>query len=154
MSVLLLLQKLARNDELLYLRSSFIDSQCANISVEPFNHIPVHESRAAVNLHGIIDYATGCFRGIKLCLACFTTNARGPAVFQMGGAVDQKSGGVELRNHVREFLLNKLMFHEQTAKLFATSCIAQGFIEGTPRLAAWRGVPSMKPCAMQLEAIT
>ena len=65
-------QELRSDDQSLNFGSAFINTQSARVAVQAFDHGAAYQTRAAVNLHGVIDDAAGGFGREKFCLARFS----------------------------------------------------------------------------------
>ncbi len=78
----------------------------------------------AVNLNGLIRGTDSQFGSKKLCHGDFF-GKRFATVFQPGGAMNQKTSGINFRSHVGQLVLDGLKVTDGRSELLALSGIFQ-----------------------------
>src|SRR5438067_7028194 len=85
-----------------------------------------------MNLHGLIDDATGGLGGEELCFTGFARRMLCAVILEVSRSIGQQARGIELSRHVRELRLNQLVPGQRFSELFACLCVKQTFIERAP----------------------
>src|SRR5699024_1147011 len=123
------IEKAARDDVLLDLARSLVDSQNFGIAVEPFDATLGGVAIPPVDLYGFVRYrhrrlARGVFRharGLAVVLAGIRPPRRIPR---------QQPRRLRVRLHIGKFVSDGLNVADRSAELLAFGRVVEGFVEG------------------------
>src|SRR5690554_925086 len=131
LSVLLLRQYAARNDDFLHLRSPFIDAQGANLAIQALDNVALAHAVTAVQLHRLVDHLLGTVGGEEFGHGRLAGDTFGALVLGPGRAVDQQGGGIHIEGHFGQLTLHQLQVGQAGTEQFATTGASQRLIQGT-----------------------
>ena len=95
-------QQLARDDDLLNFRRSFVDAQAANLAIEAFHDLAALDAAAAEHLHRAVDDPLRRFRRRHLRHRRLARGRQALHVAPPRCAIGQKRRGVDVRRHLAE----------------------------------------------------
>src|SRR5690349_136359 len=118
------IQKLARDHQPLDLAGPFANGAEFYITVELFHRVILQEAVAAVNLHRLVGYTHRRLRGEQLGHRRFLVHVLA-AVLHPRRALREQAGGVDIRRHVCQLVLDRLELRNEAPELLALFGITQ-----------------------------
>src|SRR5262249_42972494 len=122
-------QLLARDDDALDLARALVDARHADVADQPLDAHVARVTVAAVDLHGRVADAAGALRGEELGDRRLA-GERSLALLAPGGAEDEEPRRLELRVHVGEHELDRLVLGERDVELPPLASVTPAGVEG------------------------
>src|SRR5215211_5719858 len=122
------LEELAADDHALDLRGSLADQQQRRVAVEPLDLVLLRVTVAAVDPESLLHDLLAGRRSEQLRHACLEVRALA-GVLHAGGLEREQARGLDLRGHVGELELDRLVLGDRLAERLALLRVAQAQLE-------------------------